>query len=207
MQPGEPIVGEPNSGLNFHSKTARTQVITNIRVLNNLTWLNLLMARTNSASPLTTFHWLQPCCRLTLVPRDHADTNRLYLFLVTLSAPPHATRISSVINYVKKERELHRHVYWKTEFSQLQTSFQAAEKQLQCALPRQNKNISKWSDSHMASCSRYSIFHFALYNSDLWVDFVRYLYTASHQARNLYRLVLAPSIGIMLGGWGNYKEA
>ena len=124
-----------------------------------------------------TFHWLETCCRLKLVPRDHAYTNRHFLFLVTLPTPPIATRISSVMKYVKKERETHRHVYWKTEFSQLQTSFQAVKKQLQCALPRQNKNISKWSDSQLASCSRYSIFHFALYNSDLWVDFVSYLNT------------------------------
>jgi hypothetical protein len=38
MQPGdEPFVGDLNSGPTFNSKTARTEVITNIRLLNNLT--------------------------------------------------------------------------------------------------------------------------------------------------------------------------
>jgi len=37
MQPGGPIVGDPSSGLTLNSKTAKTQVIKNIRLLNNLT--------------------------------------------------------------------------------------------------------------------------------------------------------------------------
>jgi hypothetical protein len=99
------------------------------------------MARNISASPLTTLHWLEACRKLALVPRNYADRNRHCLFLVTLPAPPLITRILSVIKYVKKERELHRHVYWKTEFSQLQTSFQTAEKTSDCFAKAQQEHL------------------------------------------------------------------